>query len=172
LAFAFGGPRLQTRPRLVHDPVMVASLENFIRRLPVMAGLDEAALQFLGGLAREEEFAADGMIVREGERGDRVYFVFSGRVRVVKQSANEPAVRLAEFGPGDFFGEMSLVESVVRSASVVALEPTRVFTLRSMDFYKLYRQRPEQYGIVVLNIARDLARRLRQLDEHFCHVSD
>ena len=150
---------------------MDASQEDFIRRLPVMAGLDEAALQFLAGLAGEEQHAAGGVIVREGERGDRVYFVRTGRVRVIKEPAGEPAVQLAEFGPGDFFGEMSLVESVVRSASVIATEPTRVFTLKSMDFYKLYRSRPDQYGIVVLNIARDLARRLRQLDEHFCHVS-
>ena len=150
---------------------MDASLNNFIHRLPVMAGLDEAALQFLGGLAGEENYAAGGVIVREGERGDRAYFVCTGRVRVVKEGAGEPAVQLAEFGPGDYFGEMSLVESVVRSASVIATEPTRVFTLKGMDFYKLYRQRPEQYGIVVLNIARDLARRLRRLDEHFCHVS-
>jgi len=151
---------------------MDITLDNFIHRLPVMAGLDEAALQFLGGLAGEGQYAAGGVIVREGERGDRVYFVRTGRVRVVKQSANEPAVRLAEFGPGEFFGEMSLVESVARSASVIALEPTTVFTLKSMDFYKLYRQRPDQYGIVMLNIARDLARRVRQLDEHFCHVSE
>lgn len=150
---------------------MDASLDNFIHRLPVMAGLDEAALRFLGGLAVEEQYAAGDVIVREEERGDRVYFVRTGRVRVVKGSLGESAVQLAEFGPGDFFGEMSLVESVVRSASVIATEPTRVFTLKSMDFYKLYRQRPDQYGIVVLNIARDLARRLRQLDEHFCHVS-
>ena len=150
---------------------MDASLDNFIHRLPVMAGLDEAALQFLGGLAREEQYPAGSVIVREGERGDRVYFVGTGRVRVVKEPAGGAVVQLAEFGPGDFFGEMSLVESVVRSASVIATEPTRVFTLKSLDFYKLYRQRPDQYGIVVLNIARDLARRLRQLDEHFCHVA-
>ena len=150
---------------------MEASLDNFIHRLPVMAGLDEAALQFLGGLAAGENYAAGGMIVREGEPGDRVFLVGTGRVRVVKESTGEPAVQLAEFGPGDFFGEMSLVESVARSASVIAIVPTRVFTLKSMDFYKLYRQRPDQYGIVMLNIARDLARRLRRLDEHFCHVS-
>lgn len=150
---------------------MEVSLDNFIHRLPVMAGLDEAALQFLSGLTSEEHYAAGGVIVREGEPGDRVFFVCTGRVRVVKAAAGEPAVQLAEFGPGDFFGEMSLVESVARSASVIANEPTRVFTLKSLDFYKLYRQRPDQYGIVMLNIARDLARRLRRLDEHFCHVS-
>lgn len=150
---------------------MDATLDNFIHRLPVMAGLDEAALRFLGGLAVEEHHAAGAVIVREGERGDRVYFVHTGRVRVVKELPGEPAVQLAEFGPGDYFGEMSLVESVTRSANVVAMEPARMFTLKGMDFYKLYRQQPEQYGIVVLNIARDLARRLRRLDENFCHVS-
>jgi CRP/FNR family transcriptional regulator, cyclic AMP receptor protein len=145
---------------------MDALTDNFIRRLPVMAGLDEAAAQFLQDLSVEEEYPAGGVIVREGERGDRAYFVRTGRVRVVK----EPAVQLAEFGPGDFFGEMSLVESAVRSASVIAIEPTRVSALRGMDFYKLYRQRPDQYGIVMLNIARDLARRLRHLGETFSHA--
>jgi CRP-like cAMP-binding protein len=146
---------------------MSAPTDNFIRRLPVMAGLDDAAAQFLQALAIEETHPAGAVIVREGAPGDRVYFVRSGRVRVVK----EPAVQLAEFGPGDFFGEMSLVESVVRSASVIALEPTQVATLKGMDFYKLYRQRPDQYGIVMLNIARDLARRLRHIDDDFCHVA-
>ena len=146
---------------------MNATPDFFLHRLPVLAGLDDDALVFLGRLAREADYAAGAVIVREGEPGDRVYFVHSGRVQVVK----EPAVRLAEFGPGDFFGEMSLVESVVRSASVIAIEPTRVFTLKGVDFYQLYRQRPDQYGIVMLNIARDLARRLRQLDEQFCHVA-
>lgn len=150
---------------------MEASLDNFIHALPVFAGLDEAALQFLGGMAGEENHAADSVIVREGEPGDRVYFVCTGGVRVVMVTCGEPAVQLAEFGPGDFFGEMSLVESVVRSASVIATKPTRVFTLRGTDFYKLYRQRPDQYGIVMLNIARDLTRRLRRLDQRFCHVS-
>ncbi|MDQ5978980.1 MAG: hypothetical protein QG602_1954 [Verrucomicrobiota bacterium] len=146
---------------------MSAPTDNFIRRLPVMAGLDEEAAQFLQALAVEEMHPTGDVIVREGAPGDRVYFVRSGRVRVMK----EPAVRLAEFGPGDFFGEMSLVESVARSASVIALEPTQVSTLRGVDFYKLYRQRPDQYGIVMLNIARDLARRLRHIDDDFCHAA-
>lgn len=146
---------------------MSAPIDDFIRRLPVMAGLDDAAVQFLQGLASEESHPAGAVIVHEGAPGDRMYFVRAGRVEVVKA----PAVRLAEFGPGDFFGEMSLVESVVRSASVIALEPTRVCTLKGMDFYKLFRQRPDQYGIVMLNIARDLARRLRQLDDDFSHLA-
>ncbi len=148
-----------------------ATLDNFLHRLPVMAGLDEAALQFLGEMAGEERFAAAAVIVQEGEPGKRVFFVCEGRVRIVKGHGAPHPVTLAEMGPGDYFGEMSLVESFARSASVVAVEPVRVFTLKSVDFYKLYRARPEQYGIVVLNIARDLARRLRAIDDKFVAVS-
>jgi CRP-like cAMP-binding protein len=148
-------------------PVVNASLDNFLHRLPVMAGLDEGALQYLGELAGEENYATGDVIVREGDPGDRMYFVCTGRVRISKGDGPEPVVVLAEMGPGDYFGEMSLVESVARSASVVALEPARVFTLKSVNFYKLYRTRPDQYGIVVLNIARDLARRLRRLDDKY-----
>lgn len=146
---------------------MNATLDNFLHRLPVMAGLDEAALQFLGELAGEENHAAGDVIVREGDPGDRMFFVCTGRVRISKDDGTDPPVVLAEMGAGDYFGEMSLIESVARSASVVAIEPTRVFTLKGVNFYKLYRARPDQYGIVVLNIARDLARRLRRLDDKY-----
>ncbi len=146
---------------------MAAPSDSFLSRISVFAGLDEDTLAYLGSLAKEDVHPAGAVIVREGDPGDRMFFVQSGRVRVLKAEG----VALAEFGPGEFFGEMSLVESVVRSASVVALEPTRVWTLRGVDFYQLYRRQPEQYGIVMLNIARDLARRLRRLDEQFCHVA-
>jgi CRP-like cAMP-binding protein len=150
---------------------MDVSLNNFIHHLPVMAGLDEAALAFLGDMAVEQVFPAGANIVREGEAGDRVFFICSGRVSVRKAAEAPTMVKLAELGAGDFFGEMSLVESVTRSASVIAETPTCVYTLKALDFYKLYRHRPDQYGIVMLNIARDLSRRLRRQDELFCHVS-
>jgi CRP-like cAMP-binding protein len=66
---------------------------------------------------------------------------------------------------------MSLVESVVRSASVIARGEVTACTLKGADFHRLYRHRADQYGIVMLNLARDLARRLRALDERFWHVS-
>jgi len=163
----------EPRGRVLQHAGVDATLDNFLHRLPVMAGLDEESLQFLGGMAGEERFDPGAVIVHEGEPGKRVFFICEGRVQVlkIKDHGSAPPVALAEMGPGDYFGEMSLVESVARSASVVAVEPVRVFTLKSVDFYKLYRARPEQYGIVVLNIARDLARRLRAIDDKFVAVS-
>ena len=100
-----------------------------------------------------------------------MYFLSEGRVVVVKDHGKAQPVVLARLGPGEFFGEMSLVECVVRSASVVADDAVTACTLKGTDFHRLYRHRPDQYGIVILNLARDLARRLRALDERFTHLS-
>ena len=63
-------------------------------------------------------------------------------------------------------GEMCIIEPVVRSASVRALdEPTVLFALHSSDLHRLYKINPEQFSILILNIARDICRRLRQVDE-------
>jgi CRP/FNR family cyclic AMP-dependent transcriptional regulator len=150
---------------------MDALRESFLRRLPVLAGLDAPAMAFLAGTMQQEHFAAGTVILHEGEAGNRMFLLQSGRVRVVKAAGQPHEAVLTELGPGEFFGEMSLVESVARSASVVAVEDTAAFTLRGVDFYHLYKQRPDQYGIVMLNIARDLARRLRALDERFAALS-
>ena len=147
------------------------SLENFLHHVPVMAGLDDEAIGFLSRLAREEQFAGGTVIIGEGEPGNRMFFLSRGHVTVVKGHGTPQAMPLTRLGPGEFFGEMSLVESVVRSASVIADDAVTACTLKGADFHRLYRHRPEQYGIVMLNLARDLARRLRALDERFWQVS-
>jgi CRP/FNR family transcriptional regulator, cyclic AMP receptor protein len=78
---------------------------------------------------------------------------------------------LAVLGPQDFLGEMSIIECVARSASVRAVEDTSLFALRGTDLYRLFQHHPDQYAIVILNIARDLSRRLRAIDEKFSAIS-
>jgi len=136
-----------------------------------MAGLDDEAIRFLCAMAKEERHPAGAVIIGEGEAGNRMFFIAEGAVAVVKGSVTADPVTLANLGPGQFFGEMSLVESVTRSASVIAKGDVKGFSLKGTDFHWLYRHRPDQYGIVMLNLARDLARRLRALDEKFANVS-
>jgi CRP-like cAMP-binding protein len=147
------------------------SLENFLHHVPVMAGLDDEAIGFLSAMAKEEHYAAGAVIIGEGDPGNRMFFLSGGHVTVIKGYGTPQSMTLGRLGPGEFFGEMSLVESVVRSASVLAEGDVTACTLKGADFHRLYRHRPDQYGIVMLNIARDLARRLRSLDERFWHVS-
>lgn len=150
---------------------MNTTLENFLRRVPVMVGLDDEAIGFLSKLAKEESYTAGAVIIGEGQPGNRMFFLSAGHVAVIKGHGGPQPITLARFGPGEFFGEMSLVESVVRSASVVAEDAVTAYTLKGLDFHRLYQHLPLQYGIVMLNLSRDLARRLRALDEKFWHVA-
>jgi CRP/FNR family transcriptional regulator, cyclic AMP receptor protein len=64
-----------------------------------------------------------------------------------------------------------MIECVTRSASLRAAETASLFSLKGTDLYHLYRHQPDQYAIVILNIARDLSRRLRSIDEKFAAIS-
>ena len=88
-------------------------------------------------------------------------------MRIIKIFGTPDAVVLATLGPGDFFGEMCILETLPRAASGVASQPATVVRVSSSAFYHLYEKLPKQHSILLLNIARDLSRRLRHLDEVF-----
>ena len=144
---------------------------DLLRQIPVFAGLSEAALSVLAEAVDEVEYQAGEIVVREGEPGNRMFIILSGSVEVVKNLGQPRETALDVMRSRNFLGEMSIVDSVVRSASVRALENSRLFSLRGIDLYRLFKRFPEQYAIVILNIARDLARRLRTLDEKFSAIS-
>jgi CRP/FNR family cyclic AMP-dependent transcriptional regulator len=136
-------------------------------KFPVFAGLDPAALEFLRGKAREIQVAAGETIVREGEPGNKMFLISSGSVQVCKATDSPAPLQLALLKPGDFFGEMCILETLPRTATVLALSEAALYSLTSVSFYQFYQALPAQYSILVLNIARDVSRRLRKLDEQF-----
>jgi CRP-like cAMP-binding protein len=140
-----------------------AALQN----VPIFAGLDEAALNLLWDRAKEVKAPAGELVVREGETGNRLFVVGEGQVRVCKHFGQPGEVELAKLSPGNFFGEMCILETLPRSATVQAVTHTTLYSLTSLAFYHLYEQMPAQHSILVLNIARDVSRRLRHLDEVF-----
>ena len=152
------------------NPVSI-SAENFLHHVPLMAGLDDEALHFLSSMAVEIHYPVGSVIIREGEPGNSMLFLATGRVKVLKGYVVGQSVTLAEFGPGEFFGEMSMVDCTAHSASVLAVDEVIIYSLKGADFHRLYHHRPDQYGIVILNLARDLARRLRALDERLWLLS-
>jgi CRP-like cAMP-binding protein len=140
-----------------------AALQN----VPIFAGLNEAALNLLWDRAKEVKAPAGEVVVREGETGNRLFVVGKGQVRVCKHFGQVGEVELAKLAPGNFFGEMCILETLPRSATVQAITDATLYTLTSLSFYHLYEQMPAQHSILVLNIARDISRRLRHLDEAF-----
>ncbi len=142
---------------------MHALLEN----VTILAGLDEAAVNFLSQRAIESRTVAGAVILHEGEVGNRFFLIREGAVRVCKNFGKPNEVELTKLGKGDFFGEMCILETLPRSATVQAVVDCNLYTLSSLVFYHLYEAMPGQYGILLLNIARDLSRRLRRLDQEF-----
>jgi CRP-like cAMP-binding protein len=142
-------------------------VEPTLKNITVFAGLDDSALSLLMARARPTTVPAEGVILREGEPGNHLYLIVSGSVRICKRYGQTNEVELARLNPGDIFGEMCILETLPRAATVQAVSATTLCALSSLAFYDLFRAYPEQYGILILNIARDVSRRLRRLDELF-----
>ena len=142
-------------------------MRALLQNVPIFAGLDEGALALLWERAVESKVPAGSVIIREGESGNRFFLIGSGLVRVCRHFGEQEEFELRKLRAGDFFGEMCILETLPRSATVHAVEDTALCSLTSMAFLHLYESMPSQHSILVVNIARDLSRRLRSLDQIF-----
>src|ERR1700747_3857817 len=92
--------------------------QQFLSTMPIFAGLNEARSSELVRVAEEVSVDDKQVIVREGEAGNRMFIIHTGRVEVVKYLGQPKETILAMFGPRDFLGEMSMIECVTPSASL------------------------------------------------------
>jgi CRP-like cAMP-binding protein len=106
------------------------------------AVLDEPARLRLAASAREQAFAADEPIIRQGDPGTSMFVIEQGRVAVSVADAGGGTSHLAELGPGEFFGEMSLLTGEPRSATVTALVETRLLTIDKDAFRPCLQAEP------------------------------
>jgi len=136
-----------------------------LQKIHIFAGLEGETMDELVRLCRPVEIQPGQLIVREKLMSREMYVIATGRVRVVRDDDTSEPITLAELGPGEFFGEMSLIECVPRCASVYAVDPGVVYLLSSGCIHQLFKKWPDQCAIMILNIARDLCRRLRRMDE-------
>lgn len=136
---------------------------------PLFVGLTDPALELLSTRSQREIVSPICPIVMEGEPGNSMYLISSGIVRVCKNMGLPNETELAKLGDGDFFGEMCILETLPRSATVQTLTETNLISLTSIDFLHLYEEMPRDYSILLLNMARDLSRRLRNLSAKFAN---
>ena len=118
-------------------------------------------LRELARFARSESFAPGEAIVRMGEPGSTLYVIRSGRVNVVREQTSGTSVVLAMFGPGEFFGELSIFDGERRSASVIAVEQTETVALGRFDVVRVVTHNPQ----VGLSLLKSLSARLRATDD-------
>lgn len=135
-----------------------------LRNIGLFGALSDDVLDYLSTLLSVETPPAGATLFREGEDANAMFVVISGEVEVLKKSKRAVEARVAVLGPGDWFGEMSIVDIQPRSATVRALAPSRLLKVTSADLDALYRHDLRSYAIIILNLARELSRRLRVAD--------
>ena len=145
---------------------------RFLQEQPLFGGVDDQAMAVIMPLMRELTFAAGDVIVSEGEDGDSLFVICSGSVEVLKADPEQDAQvaqRIAVLHVGDVFGEMELLDTQHRSATVRALEPVAALGLSNGDLFRIYESDLPTFALIVMNLARELSRRLRSIDDLAVH---
>jgi CRP-like cAMP-binding protein len=106
---------------------------HVLRKIPLFASLPEADQQTLVGLLRRETLRKAETLFRQGDEGIALYLIVQGRVKI-SVSRRLDSVTLAILGPGEFLGEMALLDGLPRSADAIALEETHLYALNRGDF--------------------------------------
>lgn len=131
-----------------------------LESVPLFRDCSSEVLDRLAEMTVEFEFGADAPIVQQGQVGNGLYIVISGGASIVAGSDE-----LARFGPGDFFGELSVIDQQPRAASAFAVGDTTCLALASWDLMTVLEQDP-QLG---MNLLKELASRLRSTDAQLRH---
>jgi CRP/FNR family cyclic AMP-dependent transcriptional regulator len=134
---------------------------------PLLAGVNKPVLELLAAEGEILSFSAGSFIVREGEPGHSFFILVEGEVEVMKTNSLGHVIPLAQLKARTFFGEMSVVDPVARTSSVRVLTGVKAIKIRASTLYHLFQKMPDQYSILILNLARDMARRRRALDEAY-----
>jgi CRP/FNR family transcriptional regulator, cyclic AMP receptor protein len=142
------------------------SLE-FLRTHSLFGGLDDESLLKIRELLTRKCFPPGAEIVREGEPGGNLYLIWKGSAEVWKKDPKDldrPPYRLAFLRKGDSFGEMELIDIQPAVATVRAREETVLLILSNGDLYRIEKSDPRIFTMIIMNLAREISRRLRVMD--------
>ncbi len=112
-------------------------LSEFLAGTALFSGMSGLELKAVSEFLKRRDFPRGAVVFREGERGEELFIVHSGRVGSFVTQSDGTRRRIYEFGPGRFFGEMAIVEGEPRSATCWAEEDTTLLVLEGIDFYRL-----------------------------------
>ncbi|MDB4976760.1 MAG: cAMP-binding protein [Myxococcaceae bacterium] len=136
-----------------------------LRDIGLFGGISDESLSRLASELPEVRAEPGKTVVAEGELSTEMFVVVAGELEVVKRALDGSTVRVAMLGPGDWFGEMAILDVQPRSASVRALAPSILLSMSADQVDKLlYRVDAKDYSLLIMNIARELSRRLRVAD--------
>jgi CRP/FNR family cyclic AMP-dependent transcriptional regulator len=131
-----------------------------LKAVPLFASFPEEQLRLMATMFTRRSAPRSNTIMGAGDATDSLYIVLSGRLKVMMSDSDGKEVILSILGPGEFFGEMGLIDDEPRSASVVTLEACELLSIAKRDFRKCLAENFE----MSMAVMRGLVRRLREAD--------
>ena len=135
--------------------------KQLLRRVSLFSGLKEDELDALAEVTARKTFQKQSVILLAEEEGNSLFIIQKGRVKVSILSEDGREIVLTLLGDGEFFGEMSLLDGLPRSATVIALEDTEALMLRREDLLRLIERTPQ----IAIKLMAELTIRLRKTDQ-------
>ncbi len=134
---------------------MPNTIHKDLRDILFFHGLPDQELDTLGQKVLEHCYSVGDVLIRQGERGDSLFLITHGRVKIVSDNAQGGELVLNYSGPGETIGEMAIFDQGKRSATIIAIEPTRALELKRQDFLELLDQHPElSFSMIRSNTSR------------------
>jgi CRP/FNR family cyclic AMP-dependent transcriptional regulator len=131
-----------------------------LKAVPLFSSFPDDQLRLLAGVVTRKSTPRSTTVIAGGDTTDSLYIVLSGRLKVMMSDADGKEVILSILGPGEFFGEMGLIDDAPRSATVVAIESCELLSIAKRDFKKCLAENFE----MTMAVMRGLVRRLREAD--------
>jgi CRP-like cAMP-binding protein len=131
-----------------------------LQHYSLFGGLLEEQIDQIRPLMEQEAYQSGDAIITEGSPNDKIRFILDGKVAVFKEN-----IKLFEFGKGDAFGEMEVLDVMPSAATIRALSPTRVMSISNRTLREIYKIDIKTFSLLIMNLARDLSRRLRSMDD-------
>jgi CRP/FNR family cyclic AMP-dependent transcriptional regulator len=139
--------------------------EDMLKNVPIFSELSRRDIERLGKLMVPRNVRAGEVIIKEGDQAAGFFIISKGKVEVVQGVDGGNPERLAELGPGEFFGEMALFEGFPRNATVRATEDTECMAMTRWDFTAEMKNHPE----IAVGMVPVLVRRLREVESKHTH---
>jgi CRP-like cAMP-binding protein len=140
---------------------------KLLQRVPLFSTLAEEDLEQVAEVAMPRRFESGQVVFREGDASDTCYVIWHGHARALREHADGRSITLAQFGPGDIFGELAMFDDERRSATVETLEATETLAILGPDMRRLLRNHPE----IAVKLIIALGRRLRETNERLARQS-
>jgi len=139
---------------------------EILQKYSLFGGLLEEQIQVIIPLMTEEKFNPDEFIITEGSTNDKIFFIIEGQVSVIKKG-----ITITHFGEGEAFGEMEVLDVMPATASVKATSQVTTMSMSNKTLREIYKMDVKVFALMLMNLARDLCRRLRKTGERLTSSS-